>query len=243
MHLFRPFRRGNDDHNNNNNERNRNNLGGMAGARRRGQPPPPRGAVNFEAEGDARRLAEPSRGRLRASPGNEGEEEGEENAVNSSRRRGGGMRRRDPPRTPSPPLARTLSSSVHGDGNPHTEKKREKEEEEEESCCRICRDEGSAEEPLYHPCDCAGTMRFVHESCLKQWVEKKSDFVNAKCELCAKPLKFRPIYADNVDDDFSEAEGEEEDDDDEGRERRRRARVVSPATRCRRLGRMDRIGA
>lgn len=29
--------------------------------------------------------------------------------------------------------------------------------------CRVCRGEGSPEQPLRHPCACAGSIRFVHE--------------------------------------------------------------------------------
>jgi hypothetical protein len=29
--------------------------------------------------------------------------------------------------------------------------------------CRVCRSEGSPEQPLYHPCKCSGSIRFVHQ--------------------------------------------------------------------------------
>jgi len=29
--------------------------------------------------------------------------------------------------------------------------------------CRICRSEGSREEPLFHPCKCSGSIKFVHQ--------------------------------------------------------------------------------
>lgn len=49
------------------------------------------------------------------------------------------------------------------------------------SCsCRICHCEGD-EGPLITPCHCTGSLRFVHQSCLQQWI-KSSD--TRCCELC-----------------------------------------------------------
>ncbi|KAM8938984.1 E3 ubiquitin-protein ligase MARCHF1 isoform 2-T2 [Pelodytes ibericus] len=47
--------------------------------------------------------------------------------------------------------------------------------------CRICHCEGDEENPLITPCSCTGTLRFVHQSCLHQWI-KSSD--TRCCELC-----------------------------------------------------------
>ncbi|XP_057608245.1 E3 ubiquitin-protein ligase MARCHF1 isoform X2 [Chionomys nivalis] len=47
--------------------------------------------------------------------------------------------------------------------------------------CRICHCEGDEESPLITPCRCTGTLRFVHQSCLHQWI-KSSD--TRCCELC-----------------------------------------------------------
>ena len=47
-------------------------------------------------------------------------------------------------------------------------------ENEEEMCvdeCRICRGEATPEAPLAAPCRCSGSMRFVHQSCLLQWIQ------------------------------------------------------------------------
>nr|XP_055025684.1 E3 ubiquitin-protein ligase MARCH8 isoform X2 [Misgurnus anguillicaudatus] len=48
-------------------------------------------------------------------------------------------------------------------------------------CCRICHCEGDEESPLITPCHCTGSLRFVHQSCLQQWI-KSSD--TRCCELC-----------------------------------------------------------
>ncbi|GBN23062.1 E3 ubiquitin-protein ligase MARCH8 [Araneus ventricosus] len=47
--------------------------------------------------------------------------------------------------------------------------------------CRICHCEGDADLPLISPCFCAGSLRYVHQSCLQQWI-KSSD--TRCCELC-----------------------------------------------------------
>ncbi|KAG9479965.1 hypothetical protein GDO78_011796 [Eleutherodactylus coqui] len=47
--------------------------------------------------------------------------------------------------------------------------------------CRICHCEGDDENPLITPCHCTGTLRFVHQACLHQWI-KSSD--TRCCELC-----------------------------------------------------------
>ncbi|XP_036372504.1 E3 ubiquitin-protein ligase MARCHF1 [Megalops cyprinoides] len=47
--------------------------------------------------------------------------------------------------------------------------------------CRICHCEGDEECPLITPCRCTGSLRFVHQGCLHQWI-KSSD--TRCCELC-----------------------------------------------------------
>uniref|UniRef100_A0ACB8EB36 Uncharacterized protein n=1 Tax=Sphaerodactylus townsendi TaxID=933632 RepID=A0ACB8EB36_9SAUR len=47
--------------------------------------------------------------------------------------------------------------------------------------CRICHCEGDEESPLITPCHCTGSLHFVHQSCLQQWI-KSSD--TRCCELC-----------------------------------------------------------
>ncbi|XP_043971648.1 uncharacterized protein march1 isoform X2 [Gambusia affinis] len=47
--------------------------------------------------------------------------------------------------------------------------------------CRICHCEGDEDCPLITPCRCTGSLSFVHQSCLNQWI-KSSD--TRCCELC-----------------------------------------------------------
>lgn len=47
--------------------------------------------------------------------------------------------------------------------------------------CRICHCEGDEEMPLIYPCLCLGSLHFVHQACIQQWI-KSSNTKN--CELC-----------------------------------------------------------
>lgn len=46
---------------------------------------------------------------------------------------------------------------------------------------RICHCEGDDDCPLIMPCRCTGSLSFVHQGCLNQWI-KSSD--TRCCELC-----------------------------------------------------------
>ncbi|XP_013876139.1 serine/arginine repetitive matrix protein 4 isoform X2 [Austrofundulus limnaeus] len=54
-------------------------------------------------------------------------------------------------------------------------------EDSELEVCRICHCEGDDECPLITPCHCTGSLSFVHQACLNQWI-KSSD--TRCCELC-----------------------------------------------------------
>ena len=42
--------------------------------------------------------------------------------------------------------------------------------------------------PLFHPCKCIGSIRYIHQECLMQWMRhSKKEF----CELCKHPIKFQ----------------------------------------------------
>ena len=62
--------------------------------------------------------------------------------------------------------------------------------------CRICiTEDDSYENPLFNPCNCTGSMKFVHYSCLKYWLSKKLNLKREEyilsyfwstfeCEIC-----------------------------------------------------------
>ena len=81
----------------------------------------------------------------------------------------------------------SASSSSYASSSPRGVKEREaaakyeEEEEEEEDVCRICRNPGDRENPLRYPCACSGSIKFVHQDCLLQWLNHS----NARqCEVC-----------------------------------------------------------
>ncbi|GJJ72204.1 E3 ubiquitin-protein ligase MARCH6 [Entomortierella parvispora] len=64
--------------------------------------------------------------------------------------------------------------------------------EESEEICRVCRSEGTTDQPLFHPCKCSGSIRFVHQECLLEWLKHSN---KRYCELCKYNFSFTPIYS------------------------------------------------
>lgn len=65
---------------------------------------------------------------------------------------------------------------------PHGEE--EDEEEEEGDVCRICRNRGDEDHPLRYPCACSGSIKFVHQDCLLQWLDHSN---SRQCEVKPPP--------------------------------------------------------
>ncbi|EFI27420.1 RING finger membrane protein [Coprinopsis cinerea okayama7 len=58
------------------------------------------------------------------------------------------------------------------------------EEPERADTCRICSAPAEPDQPLFHPCKCSGTIRYIHQDCLTTWLahsKKKS------CDVCKHP--------------------------------------------------------
>lgn len=66
--------------------------------------------------------------------------------------------------------------------------------------CRICLEEEYPENELICPCKCAGTMKYIHVDCLKEWLDSKKLTYNGEkvksffwkaleCELCKAPFE------------------------------------------------------
>ncbi|XP_047950312.1 probable E3 ubiquitin ligase SUD1 isoform X1 [Salvia hispanica] len=69
------------------------------------------------------------------------------------------------------------------------------DDDEEGDVCRICRNPGDVDNPLRYPCACSGSIKFVHQDCLLQWLNHS----NARqCEVCKHPFSFSPVYAENA---------------------------------------------
>lgn len=56
----------------------------------------------------------------------------------------------------------------------------------EESQCRICYDSSTDNNRLIQACKCEGSIKHVHEDCLKKWIDENKK--NLTCELCSSPF-------------------------------------------------------
>lgn len=46
--------------------------------------------------------------------------------------------------------------------------------------------------PLFFPCICTGSIKYIHQECLTQWMRySRKEF----CELCGHKFSFTPIYS------------------------------------------------
>lgn len=50
-------------------------------------------------------------------------------------------------------------------------------DDEDQDCCRICR---SSAAPLFYPCKCSGSIKYVHQQCLMDWLGHSG---NTHCEV------------------------------------------------------------
>ena len=61
--------------------------------------------------------------------------------------------------------------------------------------CRVCRSEGTPEQPLFYPCLCSGSIKYIHQDCLVEWLKHSK---KKYCELCKHPFTFSPVYAEQM---------------------------------------------
>ena len=66
---------------------------------------------------------------------------------------------------------------------------------EDSDTCRICRGEGTKEEPLFYPCKCSGSIKFVHQNCLMEWLSHSQ---KKHCELCKTHFHFTKLYSPHM---------------------------------------------
>ena len=63
-----------------------------------------------------------------------------------------------------------------------------------EPSCRICFDQESPSHQLISPCRCSGSMKFVHEDCLKIWLlSQEKDLSDSTCDICKSGFKMTII--------------------------------------------------
>ncbi|KAI9356559.1 hypothetical protein DFJ73DRAFT_823156 [Zopfochytrium polystomum] len=71
----------------------------------------------------------------------------------------------------------------------------------EDEVCRVCRStENTPAHPLFHPCKCSGSMKFVHQDCLEEWLSHSR---KRHCEICNYQFAFTPIYAEQAPESIS----------------------------------------
>ncbi|KZS94639.1 hypothetical protein SISNIDRAFT_410077 [Sistotremastrum niveocremeum HHB9708] len=61
--------------------------------------------------------------------------------------------------------------------------------------CRICSAPAEPDAPLFHPCKCSGTIKYIHQDCLTTWLahsKKKS------CDVCKYQYSFTKVYAQDM---------------------------------------------
>lgn len=68
------------------------------------------------------------------------------------------------------------------------------EAEEDERCCKICQGTRAFTEPLLSPCKCSGTIEYVHESCLQEWLNTKNADEKPRCEVCSTEYRFQNVH-------------------------------------------------
>ncbi|XP_037085050.1 E3 ubiquitin-protein ligase MARCHF6-like [Pollicipes pollicipes] len=69
------------------------------------------------------------------------------------------------------------------------------DDDSQQDICRVCRSEGSHERPLFYPCICTGSIKYIHQECLIQWLRySRKEY----CELCNHRFSFTPIYSPDM---------------------------------------------
>ncbi|MEW5316625.1 MAG: hypothetical protein WDW38_007985 [Sanguina aurantia] len=63
--------------------------------------------------------------------------------------------------------------------------------DDEGDICRICRLGNEQEDPLFYPCRCSGSIKYVHKDCLSSWLQHSK---RTHCEVCKHQYAFSPIY-------------------------------------------------
>ncbi|ORD94369.1 MARH6 [Enterospora canceri] len=66
---------------------------------------------------------------------------------------------------------------------------------EEVPKCKICHEEQEDVEPLFHPCKCKGSMKFIHDTCLREWIKGSKE---PSCGICGHKFTFKSVYKENT---------------------------------------------
>ncbi|CAI4065401.1 hypothetical protein N7582_003012 [Saccharomyces uvarum] len=96
-----------------------------------------------------------------------------------------------------------LRDGLHKVANEETDTAAANDDVPSGATCRICRGDATDDNPLFHPCKCKGSIKYMHESCLLEWVASKNIDISkpgadVKCDICHYPIQFKTIYAENM---------------------------------------------
>ncbi|KAF7317716.1 RING-CH-type domain-containing protein [Mycena kentingensis (nom. inval.)] len=69
------------------------------------------------------------------------------------------------------------------------------QEADEQDTCRICSAPAEPEQPLFYPCKCSGTIRYIHQDCLTTWLAHSK---KKHCDVCKHPYAFTKVYATDM---------------------------------------------
>ena len=59
--------------------------------------------------------------------------------------------------------------------------------DDDDAVCRVCHGPAEPGNELYHPCNCSGSIKFVHQECLLEWLKvSKQGRKKGRCELCGE---------------------------------------------------------
>ncbi|GJE91239.1 hypothetical protein PsYK624_073880 [Phanerochaete sordida] len=64
--------------------------------------------------------------------------------------------------------------------------------QEEQDTCRICSAPAEPDQPLFYPCKCSGTIRYIHQDCLTTWLAHSK---KKTCDVCKHPYSFTKVYS------------------------------------------------
>ncbi|RPD64449.1 hypothetical protein L226DRAFT_484485 [Lentinus tigrinus ALCF2SS1-7] len=67
--------------------------------------------------------------------------------------------------------------------------------QEEQDTCRICSAPAEPDQPLFHPCKCSGTIRYIHQDCLTEWLAHSR---KKTCDVCKHPYSFTKVYSKDM---------------------------------------------
>ncbi|KAI0358245.1 hypothetical protein OH77DRAFT_1475139 [Trametes cingulata] len=67
--------------------------------------------------------------------------------------------------------------------------------QEEQDTCRICSAPAEPGQPLFHPCKCSGTIRYIHQDCLTEWLAHSK---KKTCDVCKYPYSFTKVYSKDM---------------------------------------------